>query len=183
MRRPAIERGDGSADRRRVRADLRGRVTERLCTENPCQGALAREADENRAADPAEPLEATDQLEVLVGRLAEPDPRVEADVILGNPGRHRDGEPFLEKAGDLLHNVVVTRRDLHRARLPLHVHEANVCACVGDCTREPGIATQRGDVVDEQRARSECLSRHLRLGGVDRDRNAGELLEHRQHAS
>ena len=179
MRRAAIERRDGRADRRRVRADL-----SRIGSPRTRASVLLRERPTSTGRpDPADPLEAADQLEVLVRRLAEADPRVEADVVLGNPCRDRDREPLLEKAGDLLHNVVVTRRDLHRARLPLHVHQANVRARVGDRTRELGIAAQGGDVVDEHRARCEGLSRDLGLRGVDRDRHAGELLEHRQHAS
>ena len=45
--------------------------------------------------------------------------------------------------------------------------------------RELGIAAQRGDVVDEQRAELERPARHLGLRGVDRDRKPCEPLEDR----
>ena len=105
-----IECRNGSADRCRVGADFRRRIAD-----HAGQGALAREPDEDRASDAADAVEPADQLEVLVGRLAEADARVEADVILGDPGTHRDGEPLLEETGDLLDDVVVMRRNLHRA--------------------------------------------------------------------
>ena len=95
------------------------------------------------------------ELEVLVGRLAEADPRVEADVLLRDPRRDRDREPLLEEAGDLADDVVVARLDLHRARLPLHVHQADVRARVGDHAGELRIAAQGGDVVDERGAELE----------------------------
>ena len=77
-------------------------------------------------------------------------------------------------------DVVVARVDLHRARLALHVHQAEVRAAVRDDARELRVAAQRGDVVDELRAELERAPRDLGLRGVDRDGQPGELLEHRE---
>ena len=67
--------------------DGRGRAADRRCRipEHAGEGALAREADENRAPDAADPLEPSDQRQVLVGGLAEAESRVDADVVLGDP--------------------------------------------------------------------------------------------------
>ena len=54
----------------------------------------------------------------------------------------RDGErePLLEERGDLGGDVVVARVALHRPRLALHVHEADVRARVGDDAGELRVA-------------------------------------------
>ena len=65
-------------------------------------------------------------------RLAEADPRIEADPLLRDPGGDGEREPFLEEGGDLGDDVVVVRSGLHRGRTSLHVHEAEVRAGLGD---------------------------------------------------
>ena len=144
--RAAIECGDGSADRSRVGADRRGGVAEHpasvLLRERPTStGRPIRRAGRGHESARGSGRASCRSRSPGRGRRD-----------LGNPGRHREREPLLEKAGDLLDDVVVTRGELHRARLPLHVHQANVRARVGDRTRELGVAAQGGDVVDEQRA-------------------------------
>ena len=140
--------------------------------EHARERALPRQADENRPADAADPLEPADQREVLVGGLAEADPGIEADVLLGDPRCHRDRQPILEKPRHLADDVVVARLDLHRARLALHVHEADVRAGIGDHAGERRVGPQRGDVVDERDAELERPARDLGLRGVDRDGQA-----------
>ena len=76
--------------------------------------------------------EAAQQLEVVLERLAEADPRVQLHALLGDPGRHGGGEPLLEERLDVGDDVVVARVLLHRARLAEHVHQAAVEAAVGD---------------------------------------------------
>ena len=86
--------------------------------------ALAREADEHRPSDRDQLRQAPDELEVVLDRLAEPDPGVEADELLADPLRHGEREPLLEERLHLGDDVVVARVVLHRPRLAVHVHEA-----------------------------------------------------------
>ena len=64
-------------------------------------------------------------------RLAEPDARVEPDLVL----RDARGDRVLQALGqerlDVVDDVVVVRVVLHRARLAEHVHEADVHAALG----------------------------------------------------
>jgi hypothetical protein len=85
----------------------------------------------------------------------------------------------LQERADLGDDVVIRGLDLHRARLALHVHQAQVGARPGDRLGHVRVAPQSGDVVDELGPEGERTPRHLRLCGVDRDWNAFEPLEHR----
>ena len=87
-----VEGGDRGPDRRRVGRHPRARPAR-----DTGERRLPREAHEHGPADPDDPVEAPYELEVLVGRLAEPDTRVEADALLGNACRHGVGEPLLEE--------------------------------------------------------------------------------------
>jgi hypothetical protein len=94
-------------------------------------------------------------------------------------------QALLEKAADLGDDVAVARVALHRAWLAEHVHEAHVAAALGDERRHLRVAAQRGDVVDERRARVDRRRRDRGLRRVDRQprAGAGQALEHRQHAA
>ena len=65
-----------------------------------------------------------EQLEVVLDRLAEADPGVEHDPLLGDAVADREAEPLLEERLDLGDDVVVARVALHRARVAEHVHQA-----------------------------------------------------------
>ena len=163
-RRAALEGGDGGRDARPEQV-VRARSSR-------AQRALAREADEHRPPEREQDVEPAHELEVVRHRLAEADARVEADPLLGDALRDRERQPLLEERRDLGRDVVVARLRLHRPRLALHVHEAEVRAGAGDDSGELGIAAQRRDVVDEDRAALERSPRDRRLRGVDRDRSS-----------
>ena len=129
--------------------------------------------------DAADPLEATKQLEVLIRGLAEADPGVEADPLLRDSCGNGCLEAFLEEPCDLIDDVVVSRLDLHRARLPLHVHETNVRFRVRDDPGQQRIATERGDVVDEHDSELERPSGDLGLRCVDRHGKPRQAFEDR----
>jgi hypothetical protein len=139
----------------------RGRASRPGPHDDPCQRRLAGEADEHGPSDRDDAVEAPDELEVLVGRLPEADPGVEADPLLGDAGRDREREPLLEERRDLRDDVLVARRDLHRARLSLHVHEAEIRSRLRDHSCEIGLADEGGDVVDHDRPESERQTGHL----------------------
>jgi hypothetical protein len=60
------------------------------------------------------------------------------------------------------------------------VHQTDICAGLRDYARQLGIAAQRGHVVHELRSGLERAAGNRRLGRVDRQRNPGEALEHRE---
>ena len=110
--------------------------------------------------------------------LPKPIPGSRQTSSSGDARRDREGEPLLEKTLHVRHHVVIRGVDLHRARLALHVHEAEIAARVGDDACELGIASQSGDVVDELDAELERAPGDRRLGGVDRDRRARQVEQH-----
>src|SRR5205823_8874065 len=66
---------------------------------------------------------------------------------------------FLEEPLHIRHDVVVRRRHLHRPRLTLHVHQAEITARVRDDAGELRLAAECGDVVDKLRAEVERAAR------------------------
>ena len=79
-----VERRDGGADRGSVAPD-RPRLAE-----DARQRRLARHADQHGAPQRDDPIEPPEELEVVLGRLPEADPRVDADPVLGDPGVDRE---------------------------------------------------------------------------------------------
>ena len=82
-------------------------------------------------------------------------------------------------------NVVVMGGILHVARLALHVHQAHRHAQFGRGAAR-AVAAQRVNVVDHARTCGHGGMHHLRLGGVDGNRQGSardQLLYHRQHAT
>ena len=97
--------------------------------------------------------------------------------------RDRERHPLLQERGDLLRDIVVARLLLHRPRLALHVHEAEIRAGGGHDVSDLGIVAERRHVVDEDCAALECRTRHRSLRSVDRERHlAAEPIEHGHHA-
>jgi hypothetical protein len=165
---------DGSRDARRERPRRRLRVAE-----DSSEGTLAGEADQNRPAELHDHPEPPEKLEVLEDGLAEAEPGIEADPLLGDARIDGEAEAFLQEGGDLLGHVVVRRVELHRPRLALHVHQAKIGAGGSDHAGQLGVAAECGHVVHELGAELGRPAGNLGLGRVDRDRNlALERLEH-----
>ena len=159
----ALERGDRGADGRGGRA---GRGS--LVPEDLPEHALPREPDEHRPSKREQDVEPSHELEIVGDRLAEADSRIEADSLLGDSRVDCEFEPLLQKRRDVGRDVVVARLELHRSRLALHVHQAEVGARVRDDAGELGIGAERRHVVHELDAELEGAPRDLRLGRVDR---------------
>ena len=159
-------------------APRRARGRAGLGIEEAPERALAREPDQHRSPDRDEHVQTPDELEILRRRLAEADPGIEADTLLGDAGRDREPKPLLEEGGHLGSNVLVARVDLHGAWLALHVHQAEIGAALRHDLGQIGVAPQRGDVVDELDAELERAPGDLALRRVDRERHAVEPLEH-----
>ena len=118
----------------------------------------------------------------MLDGLAEADAGVDADRLFADPLRNGERQPLVEKPDDVGDDVVVARVGLHRPRLALHVHQADVDAGLRDRAHQLGVAVQRGDVVDELDAELERPPGDAGLRGVDRERLALEMLEHRHDA-
>ena len=99
--------------------------------------------------DRRDPVQAAQQLEVVLERLAEADPGVDHDALLAHALADRELDALLEEGADVVDDVVVARVVLHRARLAEHVHQAAVAAAIGHEAGELGLVAERGDVVDE----------------------------------
>ena len=177
-RRAALVGDDGGGDACRKGPGRRLGVAQ-----DPAERALAREADEHRASEREEDVEAPHELEVLLDGLSEADPRIDANSRLGDARVHGDAQPLFQEAGHLRRDVLVGGVALHRPRLPLHVHQADISVGLGDDARQLGIPPQRGHVVDELGAEVERAPRDLRLRGVDRDGRAVQAFEHRHDAA
>ena len=81
------------------------------------QERLARGADHHRAPERDELVEAAQQLEVVRDRLAEADPGIEQDPLLGRcRPRPATSSRSLQEGGDLRDDIAVARVALHRAR-------------------------------------------------------------------
>ena len=93
-----------------------------------------------RPPELAELAEPAQQLEVVLDGLAEADPGVEPDPLLGDPGRERELDPLGEERPDVVDDVVVARVLLHRPRVALHVHQHDLAAALGAQRRQLGVA-------------------------------------------
>ena len=109
--------------------------------------------------------------------MPKPKPGSRQTLLLRNPLRDGERQPLLEECRHVCDDVVVARVELHRPRLALHVHQADVGVLVRHDAGELGVAAQRRDVVHELGAESERPPRNLGLRGVDRDGQALEPLE------
>src|ERR671918_1817 len=99
--RPVLERGHRRAQRRRE-----GALRARRVSEHARERTLAREPDHDRPAERGELVEPADELQVLVGRLPEPDPRVDADALLRDPALDGEPDPLLEEREHFGRHVV-----------------------------------------------------------------------------
>ena len=59
--------------------------------EDRAEEALARRAEQDGSAERGEPVEAVEQREVVRHGLAEPDARVDHDLLLAHAAREREG--------------------------------------------------------------------------------------------
>ena len=129
------------ADHRRAALECGHRCCERACqgscgrariADDPSERALPRDSDQHRPTQRAQLVQASQELEVLVGRLAEADPGIDADPLLGDSLLDGERDALLEEGQHIGDDVVVVRSDLHRSRLALHVHETDERVSVSD---------------------------------------------------
>ncbi len=86
---------------------------------------------------------------------------------------------------DLAHDVAITRRPLHGARLALHVHETHRTLGGGRRLQRPRLL-ERSDVVDQTGARGGGGAHDFRLAGIYGDDDRGlrsQPLDDREDAA
>src|SRR5262245_32971880 len=84
-------------ERERVGCDGRAEPLADLAAGDRAEEALARRPDHDRAPELGELAEASQQLEVVLERLAEPNARIDGDPRLVDPGPNRDLDPLGQK--------------------------------------------------------------------------------------
>ena len=133
---------------------------------------LAREGDEQRAAELAQLPEAPQDLEVVVDREVEVEARVQRDLLLGHAAGERRLDPLAEPALQVGDWIPVARGLPIDARRALDVHQHVAAASLCDQVEHLGVGAAR-DVVDRRRAGVQGAARDLDLEGVRGHRHAG----------
>ena len=134
---------------------------EPLIANDPADERLARQADEDRAAEPPKPVEVPDAGVVLLWRFAKSDAGIEKDAAERHPRARCKAQRTLEGALDVVENV---DRRIHGFAV---VHDDDSRGRLRDGVRHAGVAPEPPDVVDDRGAETRRLSRHRRLAGVD----------------
>src|SRR5439155_24342097 len=91
--------------------DARGRGPCLRCgvAHDLAERALPRDPDQDRPPERGELVEPPKELEVVLDRLPEADPGIEADRLLADSLRNRERQALVEEARDLGDHVVVAR--------------------------------------------------------------------------
>ncbi len=100
--------------------------------------------------------------------LAEANSWINGDPVAGNTFLLGQRGSILQKFGYLGHDIPIFGPILHRARLPLHVHQDQSGTDVGDRFSHCRVS-QRRNVIDDRGPGCERTSGNAGLGGVDRD--------------
>jgi hypothetical protein len=139
----------------------------RLSPRHLAYKAFSRRPDHDGKSARGELRRPGDDLEVLLRRLAEPDPGVEGNAVFQNAGAPGDGEGALEECQAGLDQVA--RQRLCRAEQAGIVHGDHAGAMARGDLRQVRVSLQAADVVDDMRAGG---NRCLGDGGLHRvDRN------------
>ena len=169
-----------------VRGDRTGGALGRgLAAGQLADAALARQAGQHRYTQFGEAVQAGEQFKVVHGGLAEAEAGICDQVLLRDAGQFGGEDALGQEAVHLRHHVVVARVVLHRARLGGHVHQHHRHAQGGGGFQR-ALAAQGAHIVDHAGAGLHRRAHHLRLAGVDADRQpglTGQAFDHRDHAA
>src|SRR5205823_10646184 len=119
--------------------------------EGEADEVFSRGPDRKRAAQAAELVQTPQDLQIVLRRLAEADPRVQNYLITLDSRPQSDSHYFPEKRQNLLPGVAIGGMSLHRARRAFHVHEDDGDARPRRDPRHRRVAPERGDVVEDFR--------------------------------
>ncbi len=148
--------------------------------------SLSRVADQERASDVTESADSPHQLKVVLVGFAKPNAWIEADSLPGNSTIETELQSSDQVIVNLLDDISIHGIVLHRLRGAPHVHDANAHGARHCDLDHLGVSFEPGDVVDDHSPGVNRRGSHLRLAGVDADRNAqlrDEPLDHRHHAA
>jgi len=167
----------GDAERRRRQGGLESLGGRQV--EDTTERGLAARPEQDRPAEDAQEFELAEHLEVVLGRLPEPEPWIDDEIVPPDPESQRPLDRALEVGDELGQERGV-------ARLFPVVHDDQGDPVVGREARERVIGTDAPDVVDHVRSRDQRSLGDCRLRRVDADRDVrqdrAERLDHGEHA-
>ena len=135
--------------------------------EDPAQGRLARRAQEDRPSQDPQGIEVSQERQVVFGRLAEAEARVDDDRLPLDARPERPLQRSLEIGEDLGEEVRV-------GRLGAVVHDDQRHTARRGQASERVVGPHGPDVVDERCARVERGLGHGRLDRIDAERRFGQ---------
>jgi hypothetical protein len=165
----------------RGRRDSRVAARVRIALDRP-EHRLVGVPHQHRAAQRLELAEAVQQFEALARGLPEPQPRIDDDLLPGEPRALGAQDGLAQLVDDVPDHVVVLGVDVGVYRRVEAVHHHQRGAVLGGDPRHLGVR-QPGDVVEDVGARVEGRAGHRGLPGVDgeEDLRVREPFDHRYH--
>ncbi len=120
----------------------------------------------------------------MIKRFAKTKAWIKNHTLLNNPRLQASVSPLKKIIMNLSDHVFVTRRLLHAARLPLHVHDADCAITVTQQIHRCRI-TQAGNIIEKRGPRRYCLPHDFRLVGIDRNRHppVSNPMQYRQQTA
>ena len=112
------------------------------------------------------------QGEIVLQRLAEPVAGIDGEALRPDARRPARLHAAGEEGEDFLHHIAVAGRRLHGFGPALHVDEDGAGARLRDETEGGRVGGERRNVVGDGGSGGERGAQHLRMAGIDRDRNA-----------
>ena len=152
-----------------------------------CQEALSRNTQDGWMTRDLPLVRMAQQAQVVFDGFAEPDTWIECEAIGQDPGGKGVPPPFLEESRYLPDDVLIGRRDLHSARIALHVHKDKAYTGSRHQFGHRVITAQSGDIVDDGSTSRNRFLRDGSFGGIDGKyavrRGGHDTFDHRQHPS
>ena len=122
----------------------------------------------------------------MVAGLTKADPWIHANTLGRNAVRHQRLDALPEIRADIDHHIVIVRVVLHRPRIALHMHHADIDLGVAHDRDHARIERQRRDVIDHRGPGSNRRLSDCTLFGVDRDlprRASPDATHHVDHST
>jgi hypothetical protein len=126
-------------------------VIHRHGTYKPSEEGFARDAYEQRSTEAEKSRKLRQKPSIVLGRFSKSDSWVKSYAHRVYARRYRPSKGVSKKFPDFGDDILVGRRDLHRAGLALHMHDDDSRLGRGRERRHVRVTTQAGDIVDDIR--------------------------------
>src|SRR5579863_1036293 len=161
-KKPPFRRHGALAPQRRELRGRAARVALRLVesaflgeSQRVAKESFARSANKERITEPGDLREAPQQFIILRKAFTEADTWVEHDLRFRNAGFSCNRQRRAKILFHVSHDVFREWNLLHRRRLAAHVHQNEPAFFIGNNVGDARIVTQRRNVIDDFRARTE----------------------------